>query len=78
MFPVLCVFVVRAVFALSLFRVVVALVLVAAVVGVLVCVVCAAVCVWSIGSVFDSLASPLRAWVGGSVWVWGLCVAVPR
>ena len=31
-----------------------------------------------VGGVFACLPSPLRAWVGGSVWVWGLCVVVPR
>ena len=54
-FCVLCVFV--------------ALVLVAAVVVQVVCVVCARVRVWCVGGVLGCLPSPLRAWVGGSVWV---------
>ena len=77
-FPVLCVFVVRAVFALCVFCVFVGLVFVAAVVVVMMCVVCAGVRVWCVGDVFCCLSSPLRAWVGRSVWVWGLCVVVPR
>ena len=61
------------------FCVFVALVLVADVVlVVVVCVVCAGVRVWCVGGVFGCLPSPLRAWVGGSVWVWELCVVVPR
>ena len=55
--------------------VVVALVLVAAVV---VCVSCVRVHVWCVCGAFGCLPSPLWSWVGGSVWVWGLCVVVPR
>ena len=52
----------------------VGLVLVAPVV---VCVVCARVCVWCVGGVFECLSSRLWALVGGSVCVGGLCVVVP-
>ena len=98
-FPVLCVFVVRAVFVLSC----VLCVCGACVAGGRggcrsVCFVCAGACVvcrWCVFFLFyvsqlsgwgppkisgdlNCLPSPLRPWVGGSVWVWGLCVVVPR
>ena len=58
----------------SVLCVFVALVLVAAVV---LCVARVRVCVWCVGGAFGCLTSPLLATVGGSVWVWGLCVVVP-
>ena len=45
--------------------------------AVVVCVVCAQFCVRCIGGAFGCLSSPLWAWVGGYVWVWGLCVVAP-
>ena len=53
----------------------VGLVLVATVV---VCVVCAQRYVWCVCGAFGCLSSPLWASVGGSVWVRGLFVVVPR
>ena len=72
----LCAFVVRAV--LALFCVV--LVCGACIRGGRggVCCVRAGVCVWCACGAFGCLPSPLCAWVGGSVWVSGLRVVVPR
>ena len=39
-----------------------------------VCCVHARACVRCVGGAFGCLSSPLWAWFGGSVWVWGLCV----
>ena len=42
-----------------------------------VCCVHARACVRCVGGAFRCLSSPFRAWFGGSVWVWGLCVVAP-